>query len=258
MRTSITTLVLISITSIIACRISDYENTESHQPQDLGITDLDLGRPDLGQEHVCGPNEREGFCAFDCNPQIAELRVTTPAYCTIQKRPSSLKMEMTAARTMYGGGDPIQRGCLCVLRLGSDSGRGLNLSTTQISMGFSYDFDHKYLYDASQKKYYWTIDYLSIFTRENINEDKQRVLFHFQSGLTTTGDLTIAARPTLPDGQSEKFLLILFYPDHRSDLECTEFANQIYCPKNVSMTINNLSITDKTTTIVLGQANKKP
>lgn len=148
----------------------------------------------------------------------------------------------------------ITRGCLCQLKLGSDSGTGLDLSKARIVMGFSYAFDYQY----QQRGIFLTqnTDEVVIFTRKLASDNNQRILFDYQSGLSTNGDLLIDANSKLTNGESEKHLFVLFFPNYKNtNPDCLGNTPAVYCdkPGEAKWTFSKLKIESPALSIDLGR-----
>ena len=210
--------------------------------------------PDMAVESPCAPGDVQGFCAFDCNVSIAGQRQSGKSYCTPVQKPSSLSLTMNVDRIKDPSPSPINRGCLCQLKLGPDSGNGLNLSTARIRIGFSYAFDYQYQeVGLSQTQ---NTDEVVIFTRKSASDKNQRVLLDYLGGLSTNGDVMIDANSRLPNGDAERYLFVLFFPNYRNtNPDCLKSSPAAYCdmPAEAKWTFSKLKIESPALNIDLGR-----
>lgn len=214
---------MLGIAGFSGCSITDAVLPDLETYEDAGI--LDIARPPqithTGEEPLCAPNDKEGFCQIDCHILLPQSgRMAEPDYCNIQQRKSSIKMSMDGRRIAYENKTPIQRACLCVVNMNAIFQKQMNdgpdLAQVEIKLDVGYKFDYQYLSNAQSEME--NIDQLNVFARKEMDKDGQQILFEYKSAAipeVKMGFLSEAAR-ALTGIEYGKYLFIMFFPNYKS------------------------------------------
>lgn len=217
-----TTGMMLGLVGLSGCSITDAVLPDLETYEEPGLPDMT--RPpqttNNGEEPLCGPNDREGFCQIDCHKLLPRSgRLAEPGYCNIEQRKSSIRMNMTGQRINYGAQTPIQRGCLCIADMDAIfqrkmSNDGPDLAQIELKLDVGYKFD--YQYKSSMGLEMENIDQLNVFARKVMDMDEQQVLFEYKSAAipeVKMGFTSEAARAVTGIGYG-KYLFIMFFPNY--------------------------------------------
>lgn len=204
-------------------------------------------------EPLCGDNDHEGFCQFDCvsiipneTPGKPDIRSKSPDYCLIEPRRSSLLIKATVGRIFYSQPTAIARACLCSIPLGANISGIPNDGKPRVSISYSYQLDYQYKLASDKVRIYQNIDQMIIFTRENPQVDFQKIIFQYLSSASAGGYGNLSRNDAILDTSPQSRLYIMLLPDYINTLATNECQFNPECtPREASLRIDNLVIRDK-------------